>query len=245
MTMSKYKLTFSLASLVLIFALAFAAMPAMAHDGHDTDPGHPAITISEASYPSDAKKSRANYRVKVVATVNGSSDSTRFDTAANDLSEVLVRPFTGDGAPLSNVTPTITKTTDKHEWLLVIDLAAVATARSIEVTIPANTVNGNRQGALGGNEAKSMSFTNLSPVLTYSAKLEAAAKKGAGGAVIPGRYTVTLTFLKAGKALVTGDADVAPEPTTSDIVAMPMAGAMAVDAAGAAVADGTTLTGEC
>ena len=47
--MSSLKMTFSLASLVLIFAFAFAAMPAMAHewttDGGDD--GHPTVTISD------------------------------------------------------------------------------------------------------------------------------------------------------------------------------------------------------
>ena len=248
--MSSLRMTFSLTSLFLIFALAFVAMPAMAHDStsHGTggvDVGHPTVTISEASYPTDAKKSRTNYRVMVVATVGGSSDSNRFDTADNDLSGVVVRPFTGDGTPLNALTLTPAKTANKHEWLLTIDLSTVPTARSIEVTVPADEVNGNRAGALGGNESISRPFDNLSPVLAYSADLEIAQKKGANNANIPGRYTVTLTFKKAGKKLVTADDDVNPQPSISDIRIMPMGSASAVDATGTAVTDtSATMSGD-
>ena len=43
--MSSLKMTFSLASLVLIFALAFYAMPAMAADGWSDGYHHISVTI--------------------------------------------------------------------------------------------------------------------------------------------------------------------------------------------------------
>ena len=244
------KLTFSLASLVLIFAIGIFAMPTMAHQSDTHTPsatggaGHPVVTISEASYPSGFEKSRANYRVSIVATVGGSSDSDRFD-AVDELiaSELTVRPFTGDGAPLTAVDPTLARTTGKHEWVATIDLSGAATARSFEVTVAADAVNGNRRNALGGNETKSMSFTNLSAVLDYSAKLTTEQKK-VGETPIPGRYTVTLQFLKDGEALVDADDDVDPEPAISDLRIMPMGSATAVDASGAAVSDtSATMSG--
>ena len=237
------RLTFSLASLVFIFALAFATMSAMAHvTAPAHEPGHPVVTISEGTYGTGTDaKSRSNYRVKVVATVNGSSDSNLF-ADGDDLiaSEVTVTPFTGDDAPLTAVTPTVTKTTDKHEWTLVIDLSTVTTARSIDVTVASGAVDGDRRGALGVNEPTTASFSNLSPVLAYKAELTAVPKKDSNNADIPGRYTVTLTFKTSANAAVTTDPD--PEPTVADLVVAPMAGATAVDAAGAAVASTTALT---
>ena len=87
------KLTFSLASVVLILTFAFAAMPAMGHTehflgqpGHDHGPDgnialHPTVTIKEAAdrYTEDAPRSRSNLIFRVVCSIDGDSSTMRFD----------------------------------------------------------------------------------------------------------------------------------------------------------------------
>ena len=229
------RLTFSLASLVLIFALVFATMPAMSHDGHDPNPGHPVVTISEApasAYTAENPKARNNYKLKIVATVNDSSDATLFEDSTLETTDVTARPFTADGIPGSNINPgSVAQTPGKAEWIATLDLSGNTGARRITVRVNANTFDGNREGALGGNEVTTQSFTSLPSVLSLTAELAVASTK-ANNVAIPGRYTLTVTF-KDGSTAATPN----PTPTLADIVVTPKGNAVPVNAAGDQITD--------
>ena len=235
------RLHFSLASLVVSFTMMFT-VPVIAHDGHPNDPGHPVVTISEApasAYTTAQPKARNNYKLKIVATANGSSDASLFTDATMETGDVSARPFTADGVPGVTFNPdSVSQTSGKTEWIATFNISDNS-ARSLVVTVAENTLDGNRLGAEGPNETTSKTFTSLPPVLALQAEFAVAEKKNASDVAIPGRYTLTLTFKnKDGSAVTT---DPTPAPTVADIVVTPKVNAIAVDSNGTPVSGTTVL----
>ena len=224
------KLTFSLASLVVLFTIGLVALPAMGHDGH-TD-AHPEISITPAldsayegadATPADVK-GRSNFKVSITFSISESTDSSRFNAdvlVANDLTLI---GYDGNDVPVANSVevnttigidrPDITK----HEWIVPLTIDE-PTVRSIRVQVNADTVTGNHKDSSQMNEAESEDIPVLPPVLDLTATLEAGAAKDADEKVIPGRYTLTLT-LKKGDDVAT-DAQITTTPTLADITVMP------------------------
>ena len=94
--MSNRFLTFSLASLILIFA--FAVMPAMAHDGH-TD-AHPTVSITAApdsAYSTTDMKARDNFKVRIAFSVGGSTDASRFTADLLESGDITFAGFDRSG----------------------------------------------------------------------------------------------------------------------------------------------------
>ena len=240
------RLTFSLASLVLIFALVFAAMPVIAHEStthNNGADGHPTVEIMEGVYTTANAKSRSNFRVKIVAKVDGSTTSNLFDSA-DDLTkgDLTIKTYTADGTPGSvnidqHVSPTneVGNVSEKHELEVSINLSTYPSVRSIDVIVNADTVNGNRQDYEGGNEATQMTFDSLPSLLALTAELEAAAKKDTSDVAIPGRYTLTVKF-KSGDTLTAPD----PAPTVAEIAVTPKGDATPVNSDGVPITDMTT-----
>ena len=174
-------------------------MSVMAHPGHDANPGHPQITISEntAGYTTATPRSRSNLQIKIVATVNGSSDIAAFDVGATLIDSEVPPPevFLLSGTPAGDATGTVTHPdATKAEWIVTYDLSSDTSSRTYRVSVNANALDGNRVGAEGGNELTTMSLGALPSVLTDTATLTATAVSGT-----PGRYAITITFSGAGR----------------------------------------------
>ena len=225
------RLTFSLASLILIFALAFAVPSAMSHTGHDD--AHPAVSIAAApssAYTTAAPKARDRFKVKVSFSIGGSTDDSRFvDDAALSTDDISLTAYSaagtlvGGGATVSSV-ETRADTT-KQEWIVVVNIAQ-APVRSVRFQVNADAVRGNHIDSVQTNEVASVVLGDLPPVLTDTATFTAKAVSGT-----PGRYTVTVTFKDKDGAALTGDPTI--QPTIGDIVVTPAGAAVAVNASGA------------
>ena len=187
------KLTFSLASLVLIFALAFAAMPAMAVDGG------PTVTIeaySGKTDPNDATSAayaatRADFKVKLTFShgVEAPQSSEITFQAGN------ADGFVGSVGTAGTVTPVTNS--DNKVFVTTLDLSTGNrdAATEVAVDITADAVTGNTLDNRLGNQPDSARLT-LPPILgavevTVGGPAEV---KDAQGVAIPGRYTVTFTF---------------------------------------------------
>ena len=232
---------FSLASLVVSLTMIFT-VSVTAHDGHSNDPGHPVVTISEApasAYTTGQPKARNNFKIQIAATVNGSTDAALFEDHELAAADVTVITFTADGRPgIITDTPVTRTDATKAEWILTLDLSSNTAVRSLRVVVTPDTFDGNRRGALGGNELTIQNLSSLPPVLALSAALEVAQKK-VGSTDIPGRFTLTVTFQNADGTAVTSDP--IPAPTIDDIVVTPEGNANAVNDVGAIVPTGTPL----
>ena len=165
--MSSLKMTFSLASLVVL--MAFIAMPVMAHDGHD-DP-HPIVTITKAPasvYTAPAKAMRNDFKVKISVALDGSTDITQFasdtELVADDIM-VTGRDRTGRSIVATYTVSTqddITQPDDtKAEWILEIDLTANGigpTAKSITVKVNPDAVVADQPNSDEDNLGKIICF---------------------------------------------------------------------------------------
>ena len=201
------KLTFSLASLVVLFAMVFAPTTVMAHRGH-TEP-HPQVTIREYTdaYSVASPRSRSNYQFLVEFTLGGKSDATLF--ASPSAPTVAIVGLTGDpsDADINITAPSPTQVTDKHAWIYILDLsdtgtvATILTARQLEITVSAAGAtaadDANADTTEQANEEKVMTLSNLPSVTASTVSLMVAPKMDANDMAIAGEYTVTFTFSAA------------------------------------------------
>ena len=237
------RLTFSLASLILIFALAFVAMPAMAADGGPTVTiGN--ITGNRVAVPGDTPPKtgitvEVTYSVPVTITEVEAADlkhtlqngaGATIGTAGSDATSVATIPATLPGSPLQH-----------NKFLFTLPDITDTSARKVVVWVVADSATGLTPGGTAGPASQASAFKThtLPSVLPFTAELTAAQKKDANDADIAGRFTVTLTLKKADDSAPTS-AEVTPAPTIADIMIEPMGAATAVDAAGAAITVTTT-----
>ena len=193
------RLTFSLASLVLIFAMVFVTLPVMGHDGH-ADP-HPIVTITKAPasvYTAPAKEARDDYRIKISVALSGSTDITLFGASPEIAgSEIAVQGFTVSGTPITgtfNPSAVTQPDPNKAEWIATVDLTDTslgATARSIRVTVAADAITAAHQSSIQANEATSRDFGGLPVVRSETVAVTVAANTGTAAM---NDYTVTFTF---------------------------------------------------
>ena len=144
------RLTFSLASLVLIFALAFAAMPVIAATGG------PTVTISDAGTTA-TPSTRAAFKLKFVWDVT---------VAGFEAADVTASFYNKSNRRTTAVTVgALTETTGKEgkEFTVDLDLSgAAATDVGFSVTVAENLATGDLVGNPKdgiGNVAKTVSFT--------------------------------------------------------------------------------------
>ena len=169
--MSSLKMTFSLTSLFLIFALIFSVMPVLAHTtpAH-TDP-HPTVSITAApdsEYTATDVKARGNFKVKIAFSVDGSTDSSQFTTDVLEANDLTFSGFDRDGVSVgspatikSGVTFADTRVAaNKHEWVVPLDITD-PTLRTLRLTVGPNVVTGNIQASLQSNESAFVDLTDL------------------------------------------------------------------------------------
>ena len=180
------RLTFSLASLTLIFALVFIAMPVMAA------PGGPTVSITEYSGKDDYTttatqpdhvQERTDFRLKVEFSipVDGWDATDITVSGAASLTSSLT-PYTSD--------VTVIPATDAHAggaadvgkvYYVAINITTSDGNYEhsvISASIAADAVNGNIPTNRLGNEAKTQNFTSLPGATRYSitAKIDPADK---------------------------------------------------------------------
>ena len=180
------RLTFSLASLTLIFALVFIAMPVMAA------PGGPTVSITEYSGKDDYTttatqpdhvQERTDFRLKVEFSipVDGWDATDITVSGAASLTSSLT-PYTSD--------VTVIPATDTHAggaadvgkvYYVAINITTSDGNYEhsvISASIAADAVNGNIPTNRLGNEAKTQNFTSLPGATRYSitAKIDPADK---------------------------------------------------------------------
>ena len=175
-----YRLTFSLASLILIFALAFAAMPVIAATGG------PTVTISDAGTTA-TPSTRAAFLLKFVFSKSVEGFETGDATFRYyDKSNTLI-------GTAANVT--ITAVTNKPaEYTASLDVSSPETgAVGFVVTVAADVATSLDATSPIGNQAKSMRFT-LPPL--HIGKVVINAKKDADDtdATDGQDYDLTFTF---------------------------------------------------
>ena len=179
MTMSKYKLTFSLASLVLIFALAFATVPAMAEEGG------PTVTIGQGT-----SKTRAAFDLTFtfshpVEAAGSSAQTLAFTWRLVDAQTNLL-------GTANNATATQTANS-RTAYTGQIDIAGNSDnvrAVKVMVSVAENLKTGTTTANSKQNQPGEMTF-GLPPVqgdTTVAVTAEPATP------ATPGKYTVTFTF---------------------------------------------------
>ena len=190
------KLTFSLASLVLIFALAFAALPAMAAPGGPTvtsitaysgkvltDAGGGVAALGTDDYVA----TRADFRVKITLSHGVTRNaSVEIQARAGNASGVV-------GAAVNATTPLELPNTDGKEFVVQFDLSdsTLNTATSVAVNVQEDAFTGDTLGNFLGSQARISGALTLPPL---NATVTASFGDPAPVANILGRYTVTVTF---------------------------------------------------
>ena len=188
--MSSRMMTFSLASLILIFALAFVAMPAIAATGG------PTVTFAEYSGPEDPATAAD-------ATTNAPHEQARDDfrvlltfshsVAALEAADVEVRMGSADGTFAGSaaiaVAPVEVLDSGGKKYVATVTATGIAdTITQVFVSIDDDAIDGNRNNLLG-NVGNSMTFTL--PPLNVGTVMLAAPKAVAD---TPGDYTIVATF---------------------------------------------------
>ena len=132
--MSSLKMTFSLASLVILFVIGFATLPVVGHDDPAHTDEHPTVSITrspDSAYggadvePADVK-GRNNFKVRITASV---SVNQQLQIVLRLLlltsSDVSVAGYDGNGSPSTGLTVEVDSTIrsdrpdpDKHEWIV-------------------------------------------------------------------------------------------------------------------------------
>ena len=193
------RLTFSLASLTLIFALAFVAMPAMAATGGPTvaDADFVEYTgkVDGTSGAADYKKTRADFRVKVtfshsVSGFDAGADATAelYDINGGQLSDtpaitITALPFADAGA-----TPPIVP--DGKQYMLTVGAITNDAATTVRIVIPDDQAEGNTLANRLGVAGTSKSFGLPALIAdTVSVALGAPA-----ATTTPGQYTIDAVF---------------------------------------------------
>ena len=203
--MSSLKMTFSLTSLILIIAFGLIFVPAavMAHDGHDDK--HPIVTITEAPasvYTGTDEKERDDYRVKITASFNKSTDIAPFGAgAAKELasSEITVIGYSRNNSQVSatayNPTTITQPDTNKAEWIVTIDLTDTTslgpTVRSIRVSVTAGALALAHIDSDEASELTSEDFSSLPVVQSETVGVTVAADTTTAPT---NDYIVTFTF---------------------------------------------------
>ena len=194
MTMSKYKLTFSLASLVLIFALAFVTMPALAADGG------PTVTITDAG-TADTASTRSAFLLKFTFS-HSVTDFT-------DSGDATFQLYDKDGVLIGTAAPIVPAavTGNPREYTASIDVSsATGDPIGFRVTVDADQATGNTRDNSLGNQATFKDF-DLPPLLTVGSLVLSAAKADPQNPATDGDdYVLTLTYKDA------ADAAAAPSP---------------------------------
>ena len=175
------RMTFSLASIILIFALAFATVPAMAATGG------PTVTITEYTgnetvedNTGDAHtQERGDFRVKFTF-----SHPVAAPTLASTLQAGNAAGLVGTAQTPTSVTA-ITASNNK-EFVGVYDLSGgtFAPATEVAVTIDADAVTGNSLDNLLGNQPGSGRFTL--PALLGTTKVTVEYVENATVEAVPG-----------------------------------------------------------
>ena len=207
--MSSLKMTFSLASLVLIFALAFIAMPAMAADG---GPTVSIIPYSGKVNPNDAtsaayKATREDFKVRITFS-HGVAD-----LAANDVDYQAgnAAGFVGTAATAESIVKVANSDNKVFVATFMLDASSFNAATEVGVDIEANAVTGNTLDNRLGNQPGNARFT-LPPVL---GDLKVKVSDPEEVADTPGAFTVKFTF---GDGKNTGDSQVTTEFTAAHIL---------------------------
>ena len=224
--MSSLKMTFSLTSLIFLiaFGLVFAPTAVMAHDGH-TDK-HPIVTITEAPasvYVAPAKKQRNDYRVKITASFDGSTDLAPFGaTPANELaaSEITVMGYDRNDSLVSttayNPTTVTQPDTNKAEWIATIDLSDNTslgpTVRSIRVSVAADALTLAHRDSDEANELTSEDFSSLPVVQSETVGVTVAPDTATA---LTNDYIVTFTFSGTGAITLFDLAQVVTTPASA------------------------------
>ena len=196
------KLTFSLASLVLVFVLAFATMPAMAA------PGGPTVTITDAG-TSATPSTRAAFLLKFTFSdpVEGFADG---EATFRLYSKTA---FLGNVAG-TGITP-VANASNPREYTATIDVSTEATAVGFQVTVPADVATGNAPppGNNLGNQLKQQNF-DLPPLVPAGSLVLSVAEAATQNAATDGKdYVLTLTYKDASDAA----AALSPEPTVDHL----------------------------
>ena len=182
------RLTFSLASLVLIFAMAFVAMPAIAADGG------PTVTLAEYTGVEDPAAATAGQDMHTQARGDFRVLLTFSHSVAAPIStDVMYRSKGADGrfgsATAIDANPVAVLNSGGKKYVATLPAAAITDATTqVNVSIADDAVSGDTTNLLGivGN---SMTFTL--PPLNVGTVMLAAPKAVAG---TPGSYTIVATF---------------------------------------------------
>ena len=236
------KLTFSLASLVVIFAMLLAPTAVMAEDGG------PTVTSIELAKGDDLganTQARNTVYVKITFSENIVIDATPANSFGAEDVEWNLKDAEGKiltNAPSTTIAgpgplPAAT-TVQSQTFIFNVDVTTDATvnsnARKIVVRIPADKVKAFDTGFGGagkGNVASKIFELDLPPLLNGSVEIE---EEQVGET---DTYTLTLTFKTADDPPVTVTTAVDPVPQIRDIMVM---GATPVDSDGDAITDLTT-----
>ena len=226
------KLTFSLASLVLMFALVFATTPAMAATGG------PTVTFVDDEFPDDATRGSLKVKVTFDPAVLVGDDLTATDNVdgigPDDL-QYRLKNGAGDfitaSADFDSVARTTTTNTGDTDdgFTFTVDITnatattgAITDARSIVVQVPADVASAaDPLGGAGlGNQAASKSYALPSIHADAFAKLEAAEDGDATAT-----YDLTITFVDDAGTKLTAAGTLGTTPlTVDDLQVMPKGG---------------------
>ena len=193
--MSSLKMTFSLTSLILIFALAFVAMPAMAADGG------PTVTIADAGTTA-TPSTRAAFLLKFTFShsVSGFTDAGDATFQMYDKAGTLL------GNAPAELTPAAV-TGKPREYTATADVSTEPTAVGFRVTVPADKATGNTTANSLGNQMKYMDF-DLPPLVAAGSLTLSVAKASTQDPATEGDdYVLTVAYK-------TGSPAAAATPTT-------------------------------
>ena len=214
-------MTFSLLSLVLMFALAFTTVPALAA------PGGPTITMTEYDGPSDVANASGDPHVNTAGdfrvlvefsrTVTGFMIGDNIKIRGENAAGTLVPPGDDRDLTVSTTTPdtsSVTQVPDTNGTQYVVQTDWIAQtafddAVKIRITIAKDVALG---GLAGGNQAATETFDRPPKV---AAKVVSAALAERQPSV-PGRFRVEFTF----------DEAPSPAPGVDDIAISQVEGAL-------------------
>ena len=220
------RLTFSLASLILIFAMVFVPTAVMAADGG------PTVAISDAG-TATAPSTRSQFSLKFVFTssVTGFTDNGDATFQLYDKDDVLIGTAT-------NISPTAVAG-KPTEYTATIDVSSTTgDPVGFRVTVPADAATGNTRANSLGNQLVTKDF-DLPPEVTagsFTFTVAAAATQDASTDGVD--YVLTLTY-KDG-ATPPAAATPNPEPDNDDLTFNPSYLGPAMLGTATLTEDGTT-----
>ncbi len=227
------RLTFSLASLVLIFALAFAGLPVLA------EVGGPTVEIKVLG---TAMRDNIDVSFTFTPGVTGFGDSGDAQWQLYDKDGVLLDSATALTPTADNSDTTGTTEANPKVWYAnnidVTGATSIADAVGILISVPADGANGNLAANTKGNQSASKEV-DLPPLVAEGTLVLAVAKADPQITTTDGEdYVLTLTYTDA------SDAAAAPStvPDVSHLTFTPsfLGAALLNGATGAIPAEGTT-----